>query len=183
MEYEGMITAIKAFIAEVGDNPNRDGLKDTPTRVYQMWKEFRCRQKFTQTTFECANYDEIIIVKDIPFYSFCEHHLLPFFGQVHIGYIPNDKGHILGLSKIARLVDAHSLRFTLQEGLTVEIAGGLNHIINPLGIAVVISARHLCMEMRGVKKQGQETVTSAMLGVFRDNTAARSEFLSLIKSS
>jgi GTP cyclohydrolase I len=178
---KAFLNAIHRFLLYLGEDPDREGLEGTPQRVYDMWSEFIERHDVQETTFLCPDYDEIIIVKDIRFYAFCEHHLLPFFGTVSIGYIPGIRGNIIGLSKFGRIVDRYTLRLTLQEQLTVDIAKHIVNAITPLGVGVVVKARHLCMEMRGVHKPDQITITSAMLGVFRDEADTRSAFLSLIK--
>jgi GTP cyclohydrolase I len=134
------------------------------------------------TTFEVAH-DEIIVVRDIPFFSICEHHLIPFFGKAHVAYLPQSDGHITGLSKLARLVDGYAKRPQVQERLTTEIADAITHKLNPRGAAVVLEAEHLCMSMRGIKKPGATTVTSSMRGIFRENPSSREEVLNLILRS
>jgi len=157
---------IRRLLAELGEDPSREGLRDTPKRVEKALK-------FT------VDYNEMVIVRDIDFYSLCEHHLLPFFGKCHVAYIPNTR--VIGLSKLPRVVDVFSRRLQVQERLTNQIADTIRDSINPLGVAVVMEATHLCMSMRGVEKQNSFCVTSAMHGAFRDNSRTRMEFLELIK--
>lgn len=174
--------AVAGLMAALGENISRDGLKNTPLRVAKafgkIFSGYKQNPKDVLTIFGNENYDEMIVVKDIEFYSTCEHHLLPFFGTAHIGYIPN--GKILGLSKIPRLVEIYSRRLQNQERLTVQIAEALRELINPRGVGVVLEAKHLCMMARGVEKQGSVVVTSAMMGLFKKNLNTRSEFLKLI---
>lgn len=174
--------AIAHLVAAVGENIGRDGLSQTPRRVARayekMFSGYAQDPKQILTTFENEGYDEMIVVKDIELYSVCEHHLIPFFGKAHIGYIPNEK--IIGLSKIPRLVEIFSRRLQNQERLTVQIAKALRDLIKPQGVGVVLEARHLCMMARGVEKQGSTVVTSAMLGLFKKEMNTRSEFLKLI---
>lgn len=163
------------------DNPNREGLKDTPARVARMYSELTKKSDFNFTIFDSGGYDEMIIEKNIEFFSLCEHHLLPFFGVVHIGYLPN--GKLVGLSKLARTVEYFARGFQTQERLTSEIADFIQEKLQCLGIGVVIEARHLCQEMRGIKKRNVITTTSKMLGNMMSNPEARNEFLSLIKNN
>jgi len=175
---------IKQLLAGLGEDPAREGLRDTPKRVEQSLRfltsgyETDVDATLNNALFT-VDYNEMVIVKDIDFYSLCEHHLLPFFGKCHVAYIPN--GKVVGLSKIARLVDIYARRLQVQERLTNQIASTLLEKINPLGVAVVTEATHLCMAMRGVEKQNSVAVTSAMLGAFRSDARTRSEFLNLIK--
>lgn len=177
--------AVRDILVEVGENPLREGLVKTPHRVaksVQYLTKGYHEDPYTvinNAIFEEAT-DEMITVKDIQFYSLCEHHLLPFFGTAHIAYIP--QGKIIGLSKIARLVDIYARRLQVQERLTQDIAQTLNDCLRPQGVAVVVQAQHLCMQMRGVQKRGSVMVTSSMLGAFKDNLATRSEFLTIIKN-
>jgi GTP cyclohydrolase IA len=173
----------RELIARLGEDPMRDGLLRTPERVQQAM-EFLTRG-YRQDAGEIlrgamfdVDYDEMVIVKDVEVFSLCEHHMLPFFGRVHVAYIPN--GKVIGLSKIPRLVDVFARRLQVQERLTREIADAIQDAIEPQGVGVVIEARHLCMMMRGVEKQHSSTVTSAMLGAFRNNQQTRHEFLSLV---
>lgn len=156
----------------------RDGVEQTPGRVADFWYEFLNPAPFRFTTFNGEEYDEVVASINIPFYSICEHHMAPFFGVAHVGYLPGKK--IVGISKLARTVDKFARRLQNQERLTQQIAGMLNEQLEPRGVAVVIKARHLCQEMRGIAKPGIETVTSKMIGVFKDDLNARSEFLKLI---
>ncbi len=179
-----MKEAIKEILVNIGEDPNREGLIDTPARVEKSMK-FLTRgytqdiDKVINNAIFNANCDEMVIVKDIEFYSLCEHHMLPFFGKCHIGYIP--KGKVFGVSKIARLVDVFARRLQLQERLTKEIAETILEKITPEGVGVVMEAQHMCMTMRGVQKQHSIMKTSAMLGSFRDEPETRQEFLQLIK--
>lgn len=168
--------SIQEFLIAIGENKNRDGIKETPSRVAKMWVEFNGVERPLMKTFECGSYDEMIVVKEIPFYSFCEHHLLPFFGTAKIGYLPKKK--VVGLSKVARLLDYYALRPQIQESLTMQVANDLMALLKPKGVGVVLEAEHLCMSLRGVKKPGSKTVTSCLLGVFK-NGKTREEFLKL----
>ena len=176
-------TAIRNILTAIGENPDRTGLLLTPSRVTRMYKEIFCginkdpKDEITITYRE--NHDEIILVRDISFYSICEHHLIPFFGKAHVAYLPKD-GLITGLSKIARVVDTAAKRPQLQERMTMQVAQAITEKLNPLGVAVVIEAEHLCMSMRGIQKAGSKTVTSVLKGIFQTNQASRSEVLSLI---
>jgi GTP cyclohydrolase I len=175
---------IRSLLAELHEDPNREGLRDTPKRVAQAFKFLTSGytadiDSVLNNALFTVDYSEMVIVKDIDFYSLCEHHLLPFFGKCHIAYIPTTK--VIGLSKIPRLVDVFSRRLQVQERLTSEIADTISEKIAPLGVAVVIEATHLCMSMRGVQKQNSFAVTSAMVGSFRNNARTRMEFLELIK--
>jgi len=175
---------IRQVLAELGEDPTREGLVNTPKRVEKALKfltggyDANVAEILNGALFT-VDYNEMVIVKDIDFYSLCEHHLLPFFGKCHVAYIPTTK--VIGLSKIPRLVDAFSRRLQVQERLTNQIADTIRDAVNPMGVAVVMEATHLCMSMRGVEKQNSFCVTSAMLGIFRDNARTRMEFLELIK--
>jgi GTP cyclohydrolase I len=175
--------AVKEILLAVGEDPDRDGLRDTPARVARMYAEQFAGMRLTPedvlTTVFDAEHDEIVLVRDIEMYSMCEHHLVPFFGKAHIGYIPNEKGEITGLSKRARLVDVYAKRPQVQERMTVEIADALVRILEPRGVIVVLEAEHMCMSMRGVRKPGAKTVTSAVRGVFRESRT-RAEAMSLM---
>jgi GTP cyclohydrolase I len=177
--------AVKEILLAVGEDPDRDGLRDTPARVARMYAEqfagMRLAPEDVLTTVFDAEHDEIVLVRDIEMYSMCEHHLIPFFGKAHIGYIPNAKGEITGLSKLARLVDVYAKRPQVQERMTVEIADALVRILEPRGVIVVLEAEHMCMSMRGVRKPGAKTVTSAVRGVFRESRT-RAEAMSLMFS-
>ena len=187
IDHDRIAAAVKEILAAIGEDPDRDGLRDTPQRVARMYSEIcsGLREDPTthlDTTFEVAH-DEIIVVRDIPFFSICEHHLIPFFGKAHVAYLPQSDGHITGLSKLARLVDGYATRPQVQERLTTEIADAIALKLNPRGAAVVLEAEHLCMSMRGIKKPGASTVTSSMRGLFRENPASREEVLNLILRS
>ena len=175
---------IRQLLAELGEDPDREGLMRTPLRVEKalrfLTSGYRANiEEVLNDALFTVDYNEMVIVKDIDFYSLCEHHLLPFFGKCHVAYIPH--GRVLGLSKIPRLVDVFARRLQVQERLTNEIANTIQAKIAPLGVAVVMEATHLCMSMRGVQKQNSFAVTSAMLGAFRSNARTRIEFLELIK--
>src|SRR4051812_13050432 len=176
--------AVREILEAIGEDPDRDGLRDTPRRVAAMYAEvFSGLQgdpdDVLTVTFE-ANHDEMVMVKDIDLTSLCEHHLVPFIGKAHVAYIPNEDGRITGLSKLARVVDAYAKRPQVQERLTSQVADELERTLQPRGVLVVIEAEHLCMSMRGVRKPGASTVTSAVRGLFRTNTATRFEAMRLI---
>ncbi|HEY2813893.1 MAG TPA: GTP cyclohydrolase I FolE [Acidimicrobiales bacterium] len=171
--------AVREILIAIGEDPDRDGLVDTPVRVARMYEEIFAGlhddpSVYLKTTFE-ADHDEMVMLRDIPMYSACEHHLLPWIGQAHVAYIPNDDGRVTGLSKLARLVDAYAKRPQVQERLTSQIADELDRSLDPKGVMVVIEAEHLCMTMRGIRKPGATTVTSAVRGLFRRNVATREE--------
>ena len=181
---------IRQLLIELGENPERDGLKETPSRVEQAWR-FMTRG-YGQNADELLNnalfdvqddvqYDEMVVVSNIDFFSTCEHHMLPFFGKVHVGYLPTTK--VVGISKIARVVEMFSRRLQVQERLTAQIAKTIRANIQPLGIGVVIEAQHMCMMMRGVEKQNSSMTTSSMLGTFRSSAETRAEFLQLISKN
>jgi GTP cyclohydrolase I len=179
-----MQEVVRKLLEELGEDPDREGLANTPKRVEKALRYLTSGysadiDEVLNNALFTVDYSEMVIVKDIDFYSLCEHHLLPFFGKCHVAYIPADK--VIGLSKIPRLVDVFSRRLQVQERLTNEIAHTILEKISPLGVAVVIEATHLCMAMRGVQKQNSFAVTSAMLGAFRENARTRMEFLELIK--
>ena len=159
------------------DDPEREGLRETPARVARMYAELLIPKPFTFTTFDAEGADQMVVVRDIAFYTLCEHHLLPFFGHATVAYIPD--GKIAGLSKLARTVEHYARRLQTQERLTNQVADFLMEQLSPLGVGVVVRASHLCMEMRGVEKSGAATVTSALRGALRDKPEARAEFLSL----
>jgi len=177
---------VRLIIEGIGDDPNRPGLKDTPARIARACKElfFGIESKPEEIirAVQTEHYDEIVLVKDIPFYSMCEHHMLPFIGKAHVAYIPRGS-RITGLSKLARVVDVHSRRLQVQERLTSQIADTIMDAIAPRGVLVVVSAEHLCMTMRGIKKPGSVTVTSVVRGIFRENPATRAEAMSLIEGT
>jgi len=180
-----MQESIKKILQGLGEDSEREGLKDTPKRVEKSLKFLTSGytadiDQLVNDALFSESYDEMVIVKDIDLFSMCEHHMLPFIGKAHVAYIP--KGKIIGLSKIPRLVDVFARRLQVQERLTTQIAQCLNDVLKPQGVAVVIEAMHLCMAMRGVEKQNSFTTSSAMLGCFKDDARTRSEFLSLIHS-
>ena len=175
---------VRMILEGVGEDPDREGLKKTPARVARMYEEvFAGLTQDPHVHFETLfdeHHQEMVLVKDIPFYSMCEHHLVPFFGHAHIAYIPAADGKICGLSKLARLVEVFAKRPQVQECLTSQVADTLVKELNPTGVIVVLEAEHLCMSMRGVKKPGSRTTTSAVRGIFANNQATRDEALSLI---
>jgi len=173
----------RKLLKEIGENPDREGLVRTPSRVAKSWEFFS--KGYNQNLEDIINnaifeedVKDMVIVRDIEFFSLCEHHLLPFFGKAHVGYIPN--GKVIGLSKIPRIIDMFSRRLQVQERLTHQVAEALQDVLNPIGVAVVMEGRHMCMQMRGVEKQNSFASTSAMLGQFRKSSETRSEFLSII---
>lgn len=176
--------AVRLILEAIGENPNREGLLDTPKRVARMYEEVFSGlnddpKEYFETIFS-EEHEEVVLVKDIPFFSMCEHHLLPFYGKAHVAYLPRN-GRITGLSKLARAVEAIAKRPQLQERITSSIADSIMEKLEPHGVMVVIEAEHMCMTMRGVKKPGSRTVTSAVRGVYQENADARSEILTLIK--
>jgi GTP cyclohydrolase I len=179
MDLDRIEKAVHELLLAIGEDPERDGLVDTPIRVARMYAEV-CSglhedpTEHLTVTFD-ASHDEMVLVRDIPLYSLCEHHLVPFIGHAHVAYIPGKDGRITGLSKIARLVDGYARRPQVQEKLTVQIADAIERTLEPRGVLVVVDAEHLCMAMRGVKKSGSSTVTSAVRGLFRENIATRDE--------
>jgi GTP cyclohydrolase I len=181
-----MIEEIRSILTKIGEDPKRDGLLNTPRRVDRAFRfltsgyRMSADELLNGALFDVA-YDEMVIVRDIEMFSLCEHHLLPFFGKCHVGYIPN--GRVIGLSKIPRLVDMYARRLQVQERLTMQIAETINEKVRPRGVAVVIEAQHLCMIMRGVEKQHSVAVTSSMIGAFKDNQNTRNEFLNLVRDS
>ena len=178
--------AVREILEAIGEDPDRDGLRDTPARVARMYEEvfaglFDRPDEHLKVTFE-AGYDEMVMVKDIPLVSMCEHHLVPFMGKAHVAYIPGEDGRVTGLSKLARLVQSYAKRPQVQERLTQQVADALHQHLNPRGVLVVIEAEHLCMSMRGVKTPGTTTITSWVHGLFRDNPATRNEALDFIRN-
>jgi GTP cyclohydrolase I len=176
--------AVREILFAIGEDPDRDGLVDTPARVGRFYAEVfaglrEAPDHHLKVVFE-ANHDEMVMVRDIALTSMCEHHLVPFIGKAHVAYIPNDDGRVTGLSKLARLVDAYAKRPQVQERLTTQIADEIERTLQPKGVLVVIEAEHLCMSMRGVRKPGASTVTSAVRGLFRENTATRFEAMRFI---
>ena len=190
--YDSSIPSVKVSIQEIlkaiGEDPNREGLLDTPNRVASMYQEIfggYCinpieilKRSFT----ESDDYGQLVMVRNIAFYSHCEHHMVPFFGVAHVGYIPS-KGRVIGISKFARLVECFSQRLQIQERMTMQIANTIQEVAEPMGVMVVIEAEHLCMKMRGVKNPCADTVTSAAKGVFLTEPEARAEFLALMRKS
>ena len=182
---ESIADLMRKILVKVGEDPEREGLKKTPERFENAFRFMT--SGYAQDPEKVLNgakfsvcYDEIIVVKDIEVYSLCEHHLLPFFGKCHVAYLPDKQ--VVGLSKIARLVNLYARRLQIQERLTSQIAKAIDEKLKPLGVGVIIEARHMCMVMRGVEKQGSVALTSAMLGAFRTNKQTRDEFLSLVKT-
>ena len=187
IDFDRIENAVRELLGAIGEDPKRDGLLDTPARVARMYGEIcSCLREepadHLEKTFQ-VEHDEIIVVRDISFYSICEHHLIPFFGKAHVAYLPEKDGRITGLSKLARLVDGFARRPQVQERLTGQIADAIDEKLSPRGAAVVLEAEHLCMSMRGIRKPGARTVTSSMRGIFRSNPASREEVLNLIQRS
>ena len=184
VDQERIERAVTEILLAIGEDPGRDGLRETPARVARAYAEqfsgLSMRPEDVLTTVFDADHDEMVLVRDIEVYSTCEHHLTPFFGFAHVGYIPNGKGQITGLSKLARLVDVYAKRPQVQERMTSQIAEALMRVLEPRGVIVVVEAEHLCMSMRGVKKPGAKTVTSAVRGSFRDSDRTRAEAMSLL---
>ncbi len=186
IDTEKIEAAVRMILEAIGEDTDREGLKDTPSRIARMYKEIFCglendperhlRNFFTE------QHDEMVLVKDIPIYSMCEHHLLPFLGQAHVAYIPH-QGKLLGLSKLARIVDEYAKRPQLQERLTSQVANSIMEKAEPRGVLVVVEAEHMCMTMRGVRKPGSKTITSAVRGLFQHNSATRAEAFALIRGN
>jgi GTP cyclohydrolase I len=176
--------AVREILIAIGEDPDRDGLQDTPARVARAYAEqfagLRQSPEDVLTTLFDGDHDEMVLVRDIEVYSTCEHHLVPFHGVAHVGYIPNEKGQLTGLSKLARLVDVYARRPQVQERMTSQIADALMRVLEPRGVIVVIECEHLCMTMRGVRKPGAKTTTSAVRGLFRDSDRTRAEAMALI---
>jgi len=180
-----IMVAVDSIIKAIGEDPKREGLVGTPERVAEMYAELfagidKDPRKELSIGFE-VGHREMIVLKDIPFYSMCEHHLLPFYGVAHIGYVPNAEGRVVGISKLARVVEIIARRPQIQERMTTQIADAIVDGLKPEGVAVVIQAEHLCMIMRGIKKPGSNVITSAIRGLFRRKAASRAEFFSLIQ--
>ncbi len=178
--------AVRELLAAIGEDPDRDGLLKTPGRVARMYAEVTAGlhenpASHLTTVFE-ADHDEIVLIRDIPFASMCEHHLLPFIGHAHVGYLPGDDGKVTGLSKLARLVDGYARRLQVQERLTSQIAEAMQSVLQPRGAIVVLEAEHMCMSIRGVQKPGALTITSAVRGLFRDDSRSRAEAMTLLTS-
>ena len=184
VDLERIERAVHEILLAIGEDPQRDGLLETPKRVARMYAEVFSGLRedpgeHLKVVFE-VDHDEMVMVRDIPIFSLCEHHLVPWFGRAHVAYIPNDDGRITGLSKMARLVDGFSRRPQVQERLTSQVADCIEAVLDPRGVLVVVEAEHLCMSMRGVRKPGATTVTSAVRGLMRDSVAARGEAMSFI---
>ena len=183
---EEAMDAVKTMIAWAGDDPNREGLLETPKRVINAYKEFFAGYEMdpdeilNKTFEEVAGYDEMIIIKDIRLESHCEHHMVPILGKAHLAYIPNNR--VVGISKLARVVDVYGKRLQTQETMTAQIAASINRVLKPKGVAVVVDAGHQCMTTRGIHKTNATTITSQMLGVFRSDYRTRSEFMNLINN-
>ena len=177
--------AVREILYAIGEAPERDGLLNTPARVARMYAEVCAGlhedpSEHLKVVFE-AGHDEMVMVRDIPLYSLCEHHLVPFIGKAHVAYIPNEDGRVTGLSKLARVVDGFARRPQVQERLTVQVAEAMEQVLDPRGVMVVIEAEHLCMSMRGVRKAGSSTVTSAVRGLFRQNPSTRQEAMRFLQ--
>jgi GTP cyclohydrolase I len=186
MDYARAEAAVRELLYAIGEDPDREGLRETPARVARAYEEifqglYTDPDEVLDKTFD-EKHQELILVKDIPIFSTCEHHLVPFHGMAHVGYIPNAEGRVTGLSKIARLVDLYARRPQVQERLTAQVADALVRKLDPQGVIVVIDAEHLCMGMRGIRKPGSTTTTSAVRGMFQTSAASRAEALSLIRS-
>lgn len=177
--------AILSILKAIGEDPGREGIADTPRRIAEMYAEVFSGMEVDPKAELMVGFEEghreMVILRDIPFYSMCEHHLLPFYGVAHVGYIPNKNGRVVGTSKLARVVEICAKRPQLQERMTTQIADAICEVLQPDGVAVVIQAEHLCMTMRGIKKPGSNVVTSATRGLFRTKAATRAEFLALIQ--
>jgi len=185
VDEERAAAAVRELLLAVGEDPDRPGLRDTPGRVARAYAEIfgglgQDPVEILSTTFD-ENHDELVLVRDIPMYSTCEHHLVPFHGAAHIGYIPGDDGRVTGLSKLARLVEGYARRLQVQERMTTQIAEALVRVLDPWGVLVVVEAEHLCMSIRGVKKPGTTTVTSAVRGGFKDDPRARAEAMAFLR--
>jgi GTP cyclohydrolase IA len=177
--------AVRTLLAYLGDNPAREGLLDTPRRVVSAFEELysgyreSAAEVLDRTFGEMGEYDEFVLVRDIPFHSNCEHHMMPFFGRAHVAYIP--VGRVVGLSKLARLIDVYSHRLQTQEHLTSQVASAVDEVLKPRGVAVMVEAEHTCMSLRGVEKHGSSTVTTKFIGLFRDDPVQQTRFLSLVR--
>jgi GTP cyclohydrolase I len=185
VDIERVKAAVSELLSAIGEDPGRDGLVETPRRVASMYEELFSGlhddpARHLEVTF-AADHDEMVMVRDIPFASLCEHHLVPFLGKAHVAYIPAEDGRITGLSKLARLVDGYARRLQVQERMTTQIADAIAEVLRPRGVLVVIEAEHLCMSMRGVKKPGTVTVTSSVRGLFRSDVATRAEAMQFIR--
>lgn len=186
MDKERIENAVREILFAIGENPDREGLENTPTRIAKMFEEIfsgvsEDPAKHLEVFFQNEKYEELVLVKDIPFYSVCEHHLVPFFGKAHVAYLPKN-GKLTGLSKLARVVETVAKRPQLQERITATVADTLMDKLQPYGVIVVIEAEHMCMTMRGVKKPGSKTITSAVRGTFRTDPKSRAEVMSMINN-
>lgn len=180
VDVAGVEEATRLLLRALGQSPDAPGTQETPKRVAKAWAEMLQPEPFTPTTFENeGDYDELVLVRDIPFWSFCEHHLLPFHGVAHVAYLPGER--IVGLSKLARVVEFFARDLQVQERLTQQVAGWLNENLQPRAVGVVLEAEHLCMSLRGVKKPGSRTVTSSLTGTLRSDARTREEFLALVR--
>ncbi|MCT8997175.1 GTP cyclohydrolase I FolE [Chelativorans intermedius] len=179
--------AVRTLLRWTGDDPEREGLRETPQRVVKAFEEMfggydLCPAEELGRTFEeVAGYDDLVLVKDIPFHSHCEHHMVPIVGKAHVGYLPN--GKVVGLSKIARVVDIFARRLQTQEALTAQVAATIQHVLDPLGVAVMIEAEHMCMAMRGIRKQGSTTLTSTFTGIFKEKPEEQVRFVTMVRDS
>lgn len=185
IDHDRAVRAVQELLAAIGEDPHRDGLLDTPARVARMWAEVLGGTNddpdhHLSRTFE-IEHDEMVLVRDIPFTSVCEHHMLPFSGTAHIAYLPGTTGHFTGLSKLARLVEGYARRLQVQERLTSQLADAMQSMLEPVGVLVVVEAEHSCMSIRGVRKPGTKTVTTAVRGIYRTDAAARSEVMAFIQ--
>ncbi|PAB58045.1 GTP cyclohydrolase I FolE [Anaeromicrobium sediminis] len=185
MDKEKIKRAVRDILEAIGEDPDREGLQDTPDRIARMYEEIFSGLKedpkdHLQIFFQEEKHEELVLVKDIPFYSMCEHHLVPFFGKAHVGYLPKG-GKLTGLSKLARVVETVGKKPQLQERLTAQVAETIVEMLDPYGVIVVVEAEHMCMTMRGVKKSGSKTITSAVRGLFERDVKARNEAMTLIK--
>lgn len=186
MDKKRIETAVREILLAIGEDPDREGLVDTPRRIANMYEEIFSGLKedpmqHLKIFFQKEKYEELVLVKDIPFYSMCEHHLVPFFGKAHVAYIPKG-GKLTGLSKLARVVETVAKRPQLQERITATVADSLMKALEPYGVVVVIEAEHMCMTMRGVKKPGSKTITSGVRGIFESDSKARAEVMAMINS-
>jgi GTP cyclohydrolase IA len=178
--------AVRILLAYIGDDPDREGLRDTPKRVISAYEELYSGYRedavevLDRTFAEMGTYDDLVLVRNIPFHSHCEHHMMPFYGRAHVAYLPVER--VVGLSKLARLIDVYARRLQTQEHLTAQIAAAIDEILKPRGVAVLIEAEHTCMSVRGVAKHGAMTFTSRYTGMFRDNPAEQSRFLSMVRA-
>lgn len=179
--------AVRTLLRWTGDNPDREGLRDTPARVAKAYREMfggydKCPAEELGRTFEeVAGYDDLVLVKDIAFHSHCEHHMVPIIGKAHVGYLPD--GKVVGLSKIARVVDIFAHRLQTQEAITAQIAGVIQDVLNPRGVAVIVEAEHMCMAMRGIRKQGSTTLTSTYTGVFHNQPEEQTRFITMVRGN